>query len=149
MEVLFLRHAHAVDAFGFQDEHRWLSKKGREEALAFGQSLAHRSWTPDQVWTSPKVRAVQTCELVLRALQVPHSAIEAYPDLAYGTTAAGLGCLDRAEEASRVLLVGHEPLIRSMAAQFAQVQLAAFSTATGALVSIEGAKKPACTRLPS
>lgn len=149
MEVLFLRHAHAVDAFGLQDEHRWLSERGREEALAFGQSLAQRSWIPNQVWTSPKVRAVQTCELVLRALQVPHDAVEAFPDLAYGTTAAGLGCLDQADEGSRVLLVGHEPLIRSMAAHFAQVQLAAFSTATGALVSTEGAKKPAWTLLSS
>lgn len=149
MEVLFLRHAHAIDAFGIKDEHRWLSEHGRQEAVAFGTALRTRGWQPTDTWVSPKVRAVQTAELVLQALafdNTPH--VQVWPDLAYGTTAKALGCLEQVTPDARVLLVGHEPLIRSMAAHYAQTQLGAFSTATGALVVPHNDGSLQCEVLP-
>lgn len=136
MQVLFLRHAHAIDGFACKDEHRWLSEHGRDEAKRFGQSLRQRAWFPSLVWMSPKVRAVQTCELVLQALVSDKAPrVEVWPDLAYGTTAKALACLEQSPESAKVLLVGHEPLIRSMAAHYGQTQLDAFSTASGALIA--------------
>ena len=142
MEALFLRHAHAGNGFG-EDDHRWLSPRGRVEAIEIGGAIASSGWSPTRVWTSPKVRATQTCELVLRAfadLGNADEVVQVWADLAYGTTASALSCLDRMGDQERVLVVGHEPLIRSMAGQAAQEHLSAFATATGALVDVSAQK---------
>lgn len=61
-----LRHAHAGDSTTWEgpDEDRPLSKRGRHQALRLGRFLVANAIRPDAIVSSPKVRAIQTAEIV-------------------------------------------------------------------------------------
>src|SRR5881628_2985392 len=65
MDILLIRHGHAVDdAPGLGDAGRWLSAKGRKVTRKVARWLAkNRKRRPVTIWTSPLVRAVQTAEI--------------------------------------------------------------------------------------
>ena len=67
--VHLLRHAHAGDPERWTDDDslRPLSEKGRRQCERLGRLLAGLDEAPDLFITSPKVRAVQTAELVAEA----------------------------------------------------------------------------------
>jgi phosphohistidine phosphatase SixA len=67
-----LRHAHAGDPERWtgSDAARPLSEKGRRQAERLGRLLEGYDEAPDVFITSPKVRAVQTAEIVADALGV-------------------------------------------------------------------------------
>ncbi len=67
LETLHLvRHAHAGDpeAWDGPDELRPLSNKGRRQAERLGSFLLRTDIRPDRLISSPKLRALQTAELV-------------------------------------------------------------------------------------
>lgn len=118
MQVILVRHADAIDETpALRDPHRYLTPTGRRQAASLGDRLRWHDCEPTAAWTSPLVRAVQTTELIIVALQVtPPPAIEVVPALAPGESprvvaaalraVAGTGC---------VLVVGHEPGLAALA----------------------------------
>jgi phosphohistidine phosphatase SixA len=68
-----LRHAHAGDpeAWDGPDASRPLSDKGRAQSERLGRLLADRHFRPDLLLTSPKLRALQTAQIVADRLGVP------------------------------------------------------------------------------
>src|ERR1041385_5932706 len=68
MDIILFRHGHAIDDTGSSslgDSGRWLSSKGRERTRAMGRKLVARmKRRPQEIWTSPLVRAVQTAEIL-------------------------------------------------------------------------------------
>src|SRR5678815_2243675 len=66
MDVLVIRHGHAVDLGGDLkvDGHRWLTTKGRTRTREVGKLLRKEGIRFDAIRTSPLVRATQTAELV-------------------------------------------------------------------------------------
>ncbi len=66
-----LRHAHAGDPARWDgdDASRPLSEKGRRQAKDLGGLLAVIDEPPDLFITSPRVRAVETAEVVVKALR--------------------------------------------------------------------------------
>jgi 8-oxo-dGTP diphosphatase len=66
-----LRHAHAGDPAKWDgdDAARPLSEKGRRQAKDLGGLLAVIDEPPDLFITSPKLRSVQTAEIVAKALR--------------------------------------------------------------------------------
>jgi phosphohistidine phosphatase len=114
--ILLIRHAHAIDREegDIDDEARWLTVKGRRVAGRAGRALRELGLVPDEIWTSPLVRAVQTAELVAQGAGYS-SAVGALEALAPG------GRVHRSAEmlSSRngiVAAVGHEPDISGLAA---------------------------------
>lgn len=105
-----LRHAHAGDPMKWDapDAARPLSEKGRRQARRLGALLAAADEAPDVFVTSPKVRAVQTAELVAEAVGAPVVVDER---LAGGLDLATVDAIlvDSAPEARRPCLVGHDP----------------------------------------
>lgn len=105
-----LRHAHAGDAGRWDgpDAARPLSEKGRRQAERLGALLATIDEAPDVIVSSPKVRALETAELVGRALRVP---------VVIDDRLAGALDVDVVEDilristpgAGRPCLVGHDP----------------------------------------
>jgi phosphohistidine phosphatase len=98
--IWLLRHAEAEE--GSPDAERKLTKKGEKQARTAGAALKAIGLKPEICLTSPKVRAVQTAELVCEALGVE---MRLEPKLAGGpfdaeALAAGF---------DEVLLVGHDP----------------------------------------
>ena len=66
VRVHLLRHAHAGDAFEWigNDDLRPLTKKGRRQSERLGAFLEAHDVRPDVIVSSPKVRALQTAEIV-------------------------------------------------------------------------------------
>ena len=110
IQLLLLRHADAGDPAEWHDDDalRPLSGKGRRQARWVGRWLSKRRRTPDVVVTSPKVRAAQTAALATEGWGGQPLVDER---LAGGFAISELAALlaDRAPEARRVMLVGHDP----------------------------------------
>jgi len=104
-----LRHAHAGDSARWHgdDDVRPLSDKGRSQAEQVARLLAKVGDAPDLFITSPKFRALETAEIVAKALRV-----EVVVDRRLvGPLDPGLvtDILLAAGRALRPCIVGHDP----------------------------------------
>jgi phosphohistidine phosphatase SixA len=109
MLIHLLRHAHAgdPDAWDGPDAARPLSQKGRDQADRLGAFLAGIRFATDGLITSPKLRSVQTAELVAAPLGVD---VEVDDRLARPLDLDTLkAVLADAQEPERPVLVGHDP----------------------------------------
>lgn len=118
--LYLLRHAHAGDParWDSDDATRPLSEKGRRQARDLGGLLADIDEAPDLFITSPKVRSVQTAEIVAKALR---NRVKVVVDERLG------GALDpglvtdillAAGPALRPCLVGHDPDFSGLLGEF-------------------------------
>jgi len=104
-----LRHADAGDPEKWQgdDAARPLSEKGVRQAERLGRLLAAAGFEPDAILSSPKIRALQTAEIVGRALGVEVTPAEA---LAGSLDPARVDALLReAGGPRRPVICGHDP----------------------------------------
>jgi phosphohistidine phosphatase len=108
MEIYLLRHAHAGDSAAWRgpDSERPLSPKGRRQAQNLGQFLADRAFAADAIVTSPKLRALQTAQLVADALGVGVSIDDR---LGGALDLDVLAALVDGTGGTSVMLVGHDP----------------------------------------
>lgn len=137
MQALFVRHGQAVDPYlAGSDRDRWLTMEGRVTVERVGAALKDAGHVPERIFSSPLVRAVQTAELLAGATGYA-GEIRVWPPLAGGTTALALGALEEAPDAKRVMLVGHEPLIRAMASQATGTSIAGFRTGMVCVADID------------
>ncbi|AYA37569.1 histidine phosphatase family protein [Hymenobacter oligotrophus] len=114
MKTLYLmRHAKSSWNFdGLSDNERPLNNRGRTDAPQMGQALAGRNIQPDMLVSSPAVRALSTAALVAKELNYPPDSIRVIPGI-YEADAEHLIDIIRElpDEASSVLLVGHNPTL--------------------------------------
>jgi phosphohistidine phosphatase len=110
VDALLIRHAQAVDeTVERRDPHRHLTAHGREQATRLGEQLRGQACAPTHIWTSPLVRAVQTAELVARAL-APGLTVEVFTSLGPSEPLQSLVDALKALPADAcVLVAGHEP----------------------------------------
>jgi phosphohistidine phosphatase len=106
-QLWLLRHGEAEPHDARPDEGRRLTARGEDQARAAGRALAALELTVQHVFTSPKVRALDTARLACEALGcepiVDASLAEGFDvDDALALAAA-------AGEDKRVLVVGHNP----------------------------------------
>ncbi|KUG08126.1 SixA phosphatase family protein [Solirubrum puertoriconensis] len=114
MKTLYLmRHAKSSWNFdGLSDKERPLNSRGRADAPHMGQALASRNIQPDLLVSSPAVRALSTAALVAKELNYPPDSIQVIPGI-YEADAERLFDIitELPDEASSVLLVGHNPTL--------------------------------------
>lgn len=114
--LVLLRHAKAAPADELGDSRRVLTSGGRQQSADIGAVLAERVGEPDVVLVSAALRTTETAEIVATAL--PGSPSLEIRDELYGAGAREvlelLAELD--EGVRRVLVVGHEPTMSSLAA---------------------------------
>lgn len=111
--LVLLRHAKAEPAGVVVDHERPLALVGRRQAAAVGAALATAGLAPTHVLCSSSLRTRQTWEIARTALVaagVP-APVVSVTDALYDASAGDLAALLRTqpEEASTVLVVGHEP----------------------------------------
>jgi phosphohistidine phosphatase SixA len=115
-----LRHAHAGDPAKWDgdDAARPLSERGRRQARDLGGLLAVIDEPPDLFITSPKVRAVQTAEIVAKAMRNRVKVVvdERLSGALDPVTVNAI--LDAAGNAFRPCIVGHDPDFSELLGEF-------------------------------
>lgn len=109
MELYFFRHGHAEDAQGpdFDDYTRKLTDKGIERTQAAGLALVKLNVKPAQIYTSPRLRARQTADILGEALGITP---EARDEVNFGFNPHLIPALIRElPNEAAVMFVGHEP----------------------------------------
>jgi phosphohistidine phosphatase len=117
VQVFLVRHAEAAyETLALPDAHRPLTQQGRRQARALGDRLRWHDCDPSHIWSSPRVRAIQTAELLAATLG-SETAVEVVaalaPDGPAGDVAAALAEL--ADDAI-VVIIGHEPGLSALGA---------------------------------
>jgi phosphohistidine phosphatase len=109
MELYFFRHGHAEDAQGpdFDDFARKLTDKGIERTEAAAKAMHKLGVKPARLYTSPRLRARETADILSKALNI---APEARDEVNFGFNPHLLPALinDLPNDHS-VVFVGHEP----------------------------------------
>jgi phosphohistidine phosphatase len=107
VKLYFLRHAHAEDKHPDGDAARRLTDKGINSAQAVADLLKRLDVQPAYIFTSPRVRALFTAQIVGEALGKEPEIREAAN---FGFDLAGLNTLIAAlADDIEVIIVGHEP----------------------------------------
>ena len=134
IDLLLVRHAHAGNPASWTgpDELRPLTAKGLRQATRLGGFLAAADVPQGAIVTSPKVRALQTAEVLGAALGWD---IRLDDRLALGPSMDDLRALvGEAGRAGTLLLVGHDPDFSEVAGSLVGAPIA---MRKGALVRIE------------
>jgi phosphohistidine phosphatase len=129
-----LRHAHAGDALEWEgdDALRPLTNKGRAQSQRLGRFLEQHGIRPDVIVSSPRVRALQTAEIVAKELgmtvRVDARLADAFGKRELWDLLDELG-------AREPMLVGHDPDLSSLLGYL--VDAAGISMRKGALATID------------
>jgi phosphohistidine phosphatase len=109
VQLYILRHAHAEDGFDKADEARALTDEGHLYARALARYLTQISVSVDFLFTSPRLRALQTAQDIAEAVgQTPVIREE----LNFGFHVRSLDALlSGCKPSNNVMLVGHEPTL--------------------------------------
>lgn len=117
LELTLFRHAHAErESEDIEDFERALDKRGRRDAKRMAAYLAGLGYRPDHLVTSCAVRTVETAKILAHALGFDLARIR-HDDRAYLAEADTLLSIVRGAPAgaARVLLVGHNPGLSTLA----------------------------------
>ncbi len=139
-EILLLRHAKSSwDDPALEDYERPLAKRGKKDAPRMGSYLRKAGYKPDYVISSPARRARETTELVLEAAKCDTGILRWERKLYFGNTQDYLQVIQEAPESTeRILLVGHNPLMESVAGGLASgSERSSLRMPTAALVCLE------------
>jgi len=122
MKVYFIRHAQAIERSSeLPDEHRNLTCRGRKRFRQVAASLKKMEISPDLILTSPKIRAVQTAEILCETIRF-NGEVLISPDLATGPDLETLDSLLRARpEIRELVIVGHEPALGEIIGRLLQL----------------------------
>ena len=143
MNLYLVRHAIAEDLQeGQTDDQRALTKEGIEKFKGVVRGLKRLELRFDRLYHSPKLRAVQTAELMMGLLEgesevTPHLAASPSPKLL------------KQLRGESVALVGHEPWMGELCAWLVTGQMngAAFPFKKGGVAWLEGNPTPGGMRL--
>lgn len=109
MKLYFFRHGHAEDADGpeFDDFVRRLTDKGIERTEAAARALVKLGVKPALLYSSPRVRARQTADILAKGMGVSVSVRE---EVGFGFTIEHIPPLIADAGADdEIMFVGHEP----------------------------------------
>ena len=142
MLLHLIRHAHAGDPESWDgpDAARPLSEKGRSQAERLGRYLADIGFRTDAIVTSPKLRALQTAEIV-----AAHLGVDVVEDhrlagaLDLDTVAA---ILKDADDTERPVLVGHDPDFSELVSVLSDAVNAPMRKGALARIEIDGPLEP-------
>lgn len=113
--LVLMRHAKAEVLADLGDHARPLAPRGRRQSTAMGERLAETAGPFDVALVSDSSRTRETFKILAGdSPQYPNPRIT--PDLYDATTRSALALLRKLDEsAARVIVVGHEPVMSSLA----------------------------------
>ncbi|MBC7869706.1 MAG: phosphohistidine phosphatase SixA, partial [Chitinophagaceae bacterium] len=107
MKLYFMRHGIAEEGVGVSDHDRRLTSRGIQRVETAGRVLKMTGINPAHIYSSPRIRAKQTAEIVAHALGM---TVELRDEVNFDFDSHAVeelitGLSDEAE----VMFVGHEP----------------------------------------
>ncbi len=115
-QLWLLRHGHAEEPGSRPDADRRLTAKGRRQSIAAGRALVRLDVKFDAVYTSPRIRALDTARLACGELAVD---LTLHDPLGGGfARSEATALLDECGPDGHLLLVGHEPDFSQLAYDF-------------------------------
>jgi phosphohistidine phosphatase len=115
LKVYLIRHAEAH--VGMVDFDRLLTPHGEEAALSLGEHLRKiLVIQPDQVISSPAVRAFTTAQLITQQLDYPSEKVQTDPALYNASLETLVSVLEHMDDSYKsILLVAHNPGMTQLA----------------------------------
>jgi phosphohistidine phosphatase len=116
MEIFLMRHGHAANHMN--DGARPLSKEGEREGMRAGEFLRKIDKAPNIIFHSPFTRARMTAECVAKAAGMNNSSLQERAGLEpEDDTSVFLSTFlsEITDFSQKVLIVGHEPFMSSLA----------------------------------
>lgn len=141
--LVLVRHGKAEKAVeGVDDSARELTQTARRALeTAYPRTFALAEEEDDvHVWCSSAIRAMQTADIVARALDVDD--IEVFDAIYEQNVETMLGMLETSDEQT-VVMVGHVPSLNKLASRLTGTEITLGTGAVIALDLTEGTKKPA------
>lgn len=106
MKLFFLRHAQAEDGYT-DDFHRQLTQRGTHRTATAARVMETLKIRPTKIFTSPRVRAFQTAEIVANQLKLK---VDVREEVNFGFNLQAVGDLIvDLNPTDEVMFVGHEP----------------------------------------
>lgn len=107
MRLYLMRHGYAEDGFGKPDEQRELNAKGVIRIKTAAQVLKTLGINPTHIYSSPRVRAYQTAEIVAQALG---KSVEIEDSVNFDFSRNAVKQLaDGKDQRAELMFVGHNP----------------------------------------
>ncbi len=115
-QLWLLRHGEAEAHGNVPDADRQLTARGRRQAIAAGRALAGLGIDFEAVFTSPRLRALDTASLACGELGID---LTVHDPLGGGFEhSAAVGLLEELTADGRLLVVGHEPDLSQLVHDF-------------------------------
>jgi phosphohistidine phosphatase len=138
MILYIVRHAEAVEGSNeLPDEWRYLTEDGRAAAKKMSASLSKFGPKTRLTITSPLTRAVQTAEIMAEKACRRNEVAASSLLLPGGDIPDLISCLMERSAAGRVMVVGHEPHLGSLAAALLQCKKGSISLKKGSCVALK------------
>jgi phosphohistidine phosphatase len=130
MELFILRHGEAGKRIGVaEDIERSLTVTGQNEVEEIAKFLIALDVKLDFIATSPLKRALQTAEIIAKALKVKKAAFEQWDELKpEGSRIELYRRLSQFKHEASVMVVGHEPYLSTMISELV------FGSGTGHII---------------
>jgi phosphohistidine phosphatase len=107
--VYLMRHGEA--ARSEPDQPTSLTPKGRSDVERMARHLADRRITADILWHSPKTRAIQTSEILLKFLATPRTIVQEEEDLSPNGNFQNIFRKLIVQKVSHLFIISHLPSI--------------------------------------
>ena len=117
-ELWLLRHGKSDRDAECADLDRPLKPRGRRAARKVGAWLSANRLIPDRVVTSPALRALNTAQMILHALEMNEPLLQDRRLYFEGVNKIKEVLADCPDGAKRVLLVGHNPDFENLLIEF-------------------------------
>lgn len=129
--LILLRHGKSGwDDARLDDFDRPLAPRGLRDVPEMGRRLARRGQAPDLIISSAALRAISTARAVARELGYREDRIVSDADLYHASPEKILSFVRRApDEASTLMMVGHNPGMTELANRLAEIRLDNMPTA--------------------
>jgi phosphohistidine phosphatase len=141
-QIMILRHAKAEPGTMSGDFTRHLTEVGCDQATLLGEVLRSKKLIPQSVYCSSALRTMETAALVCEQLAIDSADIVAKERLYQASTDTYLQLLRQVNERiSRVMLVGHNPVLEALLAALSETPPAdrQLHPASMALLTFDGA----------
>ena len=123
--LIIVRHAKSSwDYPGLSDFDRPLNTRGERDAPRMGKRLKEKDLSPDMLVSSPARRAIDTCEIIARAIGYPKESIVRDKRIYHADEEQLLSLVRHFDDkVAQVLLFGHNPGLTDFANSLTNAQI--------------------------